>query len=619
MAQAGTGRSAPSSRPSCSAAVSWRWRERTSWPPTQSCCSAPFSSKFNLVETLVKAAPITFTGLAVAVAFRARFWNIGAEGQLLAGAMAAAFVGGRAGLPGWSLVPLMVLAGMAAGAFWALIPALLKTRYKVDDVVTTLLLNFIIFYAMMALLDGPWKDPLSGYPDSPDIRVDAEFPILLGGTRLHLGVLLALVAAPIVWFVMRRTTLGFNIRAVGESPTASRYAGLDIPVVIAATAALSGALAGLAGVGEVGGIHFQVMSGLSPGYGYTGNRHRHPGAAQSLGGDTRRLLLRRRHHRRRGDVEGDGRARLSRRRLSGRGADLHADRHPVHPVPPAGPEMTEILGEVLQVGFFAAILRIATPLILATLGEMFTERGGVLNLGIEGIMLLGSMTGFSTAYFTGSLWLGVLAAMATGAIAALLMGLLTVTLGLSQHVSGIGTTLLCTGLAFFFYRLIFGQPSVPPSVQAFRAVSVPLLSKIPFVGPVLFDQFALVYLALLLVPAAAFVLYRTPWGLSLRAVGENPRAADGAGVSVARTRYQGLVVSGMLMGAAGAYLSMAQFNAFTFGVISGPRLGLHRAGRLRPVESLEVSGRGTPYSLSSTRCSCACRRAASSSCPTRSS
>ena len=231
--------------------------------------------------------------------------------------------------------------------------------------------------------------------------------------------------------------------------------------------------------------------------------------------------------------------------------------------------MSEILGEIFQIGFFAAILRIATPLILATIGEMFTERGGVLNLGIEGIMVLGSMTGFTAAYYSGSLWLGILAAMATGALAALLMGFLTVTLGLSQHVSGIGTTLLCTGLAFFFYRLIFGQPSLPPNIEAFKAVPLPLLSKIPVLGPVLFEQFALVYLALLLVPAAAFVLYHTPWGLSLRAVGENPRAADGAGVSVAKMRYQALVVSGMLMGAAGAYLSMAQFNAFTFGVISG--------------------------------------------------
>lgn len=231
--------------------------------------------------------------------------------------------------------------------------------------------------------------------------------------------------------------------------------------------------------------------------------------------------------------------------------------------------MDDIWGQIFQIGFFAALLRIATPLILASLGEMFAERAGVLNLGIEGIMLLSAMTGFSTAFFTGSLWLGLLAAMATGMVMGALMGLLTVTLGLSQHVSGIGVTLLCTGFAFFFYRLIFGQPGVPPSIEAFATVKVPLLSDIPVIGAVLFDQFALVYIALLAVPVAAFVLFRTPWGLSLRAVGESPRAADSAGVNVALTRYRALILGGAFMGAAGAFLSMAQFNAFTFGVISG--------------------------------------------------
>jgi simple sugar transport system permease protein len=231
--------------------------------------------------------------------------------------------------------------------------------------------------------------------------------------------------------------------------------------------------------------------------------------------------------------------------------------------------MDEFLAQIFQVGFFAALIRIATPLILATIGELYAERSGVLNLGIEGTMLLGAMAGFSVGYFSGSLWLGVLAAMLAGMAMGLIMGLTTVTLGLSQHVSGIGVTLLATGLAFFFYRLIFGQPSVPPSVKPFQPVPLPLLSDIPFVGPVLFNQYALSYLALLLVPLTAFLLARTPWGLGLRTVGENPRAADAAGVNVAGMRYQALVISGALMGAAGAFLSMAQFNAFTFGVVSG--------------------------------------------------
>jgi general nucleoside transport system permease protein len=215
------------------------------------------------------------------------------------------------------------------------------------------------------------------------------------------------------------------------------------------------------------------------------------------------------------------------------------------------------------------VLRVATPLLLATLGELFSERGGVLNLGIEGIMLLGAMVGFTTAWFTGELWLGIAAAAAAGLVLGLLMGVLTVSLGLSQHVSGLGVTMLCTGLSFYFYRLIFGQPSQPPHVQPFATLALPGLADLPWLGPVLFNQFALVYLAFLLVPLAAFALYHTPWGLSLRTVGENPHAAVSAGVSVAWTRYQALMISGVLMAIAGAYLSLAQFNAFTFGVISG--------------------------------------------------
>jgi simple sugar transport system permease protein len=231
--------------------------------------------------------------------------------------------------------------------------------------------------------------------------------------------------------------------------------------------------------------------------------------------------------------------------------------------------VSEILDQVLQVGFFAAVIRVATPLLLATLGETFAERGGVLNLGIEGIMLFGAMIGFTTAWFSGELWLGIAAAATAGLGFGLLLGVLTVSLGLSQHVSGLGVTMLCTGLSFYLYRLIFGQPSQPPHVEPFATLALPGLSGLPWVGPVLFDQFALVYLAFLLVPLAAFVLYRTPWGLGLRTVGENPHAAVSAGVNVHSARYQGLMISGALMGVAGAYLSLAQFNAFTFGVVSG--------------------------------------------------
>lgn len=231
--------------------------------------------------------------------------------------------------------------------------------------------------------------------------------------------------------------------------------------------------------------------------------------------------------------------------------------------------MWSLIEQLFQVGFLAALIRIATPLLLATLGEMLTERAGVLNLGIEGIMLIGAMSGFSVAYFSGSLWLGVGAAVLTGMVMAALLALLTVTFGLSQHVSGIGVTLLSSGLAFYVYRLVFGQPSQPPSVTAFQPLPIPGLSDLPIIGPALFSQYALVYIAALLVPLMAFVINETPWGLSVRMVGENPLAADSAGISVAAHRWQAVVLGGGLMGAGGAFLSLAQFNAFTFGVING--------------------------------------------------
>ena len=228
-----------------------------------------FASIYDVEDTLVKAAPLLFTGLAVLVAFRAKFWNIGAEGQLMAGACAACFIGEREFLPAFALVPLMIVAAAIAGALWALLPALLKVKLKVDDVVTTLLLNFIMLYGVTALLEGPWRDPKSGYPNSPSIRSAAEFPTL-PFLNVHLGVLLALVAALVIWWMLARTTLGFKIRAVGHNPAAANYAGMKVGRMILIAALVSGALAGLAGAGEVGGVRFQVTSDLSSGYGYAG-------------------------------------------------------------------------------------------------------------------------------------------------------------------------------------------------------------------------------------------------------------------------------------------------------------------------------------------------------------
>ncbi|WP_374331390.1 ABC transporter permease [Aestuariivirga sp.] len=231
--------------------------------------TAAFGDTYAVTETLVRATPMIFTGLAVAVAFRAKFWNIGAEGQLLSGAVLSCMVGAIS-MPGALAMFLMFVAGSIGGALTALVPAVLRLKFKVDDVVSSLLLNSVILYGLMALIEGPWKDSLSGYPISPPIEDSANFPVFIEGTRLHLGVLAAFLAAPLVWFVIARTVFGFKIRATGENPEAARYGGIDTRRVIFTTALLSGGLAGLAGVCQVGGVHYQVMAEISPGYGYSG-------------------------------------------------------------------------------------------------------------------------------------------------------------------------------------------------------------------------------------------------------------------------------------------------------------------------------------------------------------
>jgi len=222
--------------------------------------------------------------------------------------------------------------------------------------------------------------------------------------------------------------------------------------------------------------------------------------------------------------------------------------------------------ETFLIGLIAATLRVATPLIFGTLGELISERAGVLNLGIEGTMFMGAFAGFAIAAKSGSLWVGLLGAVLAGMLAGLLMGLLTVRLGLSQHVSGLGMTLLLTGLALFLFRVVFGESSSQPKITPFPTLEP--FGNIPILGPIT-EQYALTYIAFLLIPVLWWLIYRTSFGLQIRAAGENPEAADAAGVNVFRTRYIALALAGGLMSAGGAFLSIAQLGSFTFGIING--------------------------------------------------
>jgi len=222
----------------------------------------------------------------------------------------------------------------------------------------------------------------------------------------------------------------------------------------------------------------------------------------------------------------------------------------------------DVLAIFSNADFWSAVLRIATPLIFGTLGALICERAGVLNLGIEGIMVAGAFAGWLAVYHGANLWIGVAAAALAGAVFGLLHAFLTVSLALSQHVSGLGITLLATSVSYYAYRVFFPNVSSPPTVKPFVE-----LSAIPI--PILASQTPLTWLALALVPVIAWILYWTPLGLALRMVGENPAAVEGQGIDVVRLRTGAVTAGSALMGVAGAFLTLSAFNAFYFNMVNG--------------------------------------------------
>jgi simple sugar transport system permease protein len=248
-----------------------------------------------------------------------------------------------------------------------------------------------------------------------------------------------------------------------------------------------------------------------------------------------------------------------------------------------------ILTSAFIVGLLQATLRTTTPLLLAALGELYSERSGVLNIGLEGIMLIGTLVGFLVSYFTGNAWLGVLAGSLAGSLIALIHAVLSVTMGVSQVVSGVGINILCVGLSMTIYRVVFGPSLIKaPMATGLQPVHLPVLSDLPVIGPVLFQQLPLVYIAFALAPITWFVLFRTELGLKIRAVGEHPLAAETVGVSVAGIRYFTVLLCGFLTGMAGTFLSLGLLNIF---------LDNMTAGRGWIALAVVILGRWSPFGI----------------------
>jgi general nucleoside transport system permease protein len=231
--------------------------------------------------------------------------------------------------------------------------------------------------------------------------------------------------------------------------------------------------------------------------------------------------------------------------------------------------MSVLFDILLTASFWAAAVRIASPLIFATMGELICERAGVLNLGIEGIMVIGAFSGWMAVYLGMGLWGGVAVAMLAGMLFGLLHATLTVPFGLSQHVVGLGVTLLASSTSYFAYRLILPEVTSPPKIEPFQPIEVPFLADIPLLGPALFAQTALTYAAFGVVLATAIILYRTPLGLALRAAGESPNAVAAQGLSVTGLRMVAVIVGSGLMAVGGAFLTLSAFSSFFFEMVNG--------------------------------------------------
>lgn len=232
-----------------------------------------FGSRLSITETLTRATPLILTGLTAATAFRARLWNIGGEGQFYLGALTVAGLGSSAGLhlPASVLIPSLMLAGAVAGMALLLLPLALRLRFGVDEVVTTLLLNFVVLLFVSMMIEGPFRDPMAfGWPQSVHVVPNATLPKLVKGTRLHIGLAVALLMSLVVWVIQNRSTFGLEARAAGLNPQAAAFAGVSLPGILVRVACLSGGLAGLAGAIEVLGLKGYVTTDLSPGFGYAG-------------------------------------------------------------------------------------------------------------------------------------------------------------------------------------------------------------------------------------------------------------------------------------------------------------------------------------------------------------
>lgn len=570
----------------------------------------------NPAEILVTAAPLILLAFSVLVAFRARFWNLGPHGQFIVGGLIAAYLGVQLRfLAPQLLIPMILALGWLGGAATCLVSWWLKVYRNQDEVLTTLLIWSAILQICAGLLTGPMRAPYTTYPQSAEIGANAKLPILVPGTRLHLGVLVPFIMLVALWFLMNRTILRSWIIAA-TSPRVAELEGYRLSRIYFWIAFISGGLAGLAGACEVTGILYYMTPFVGPNYGLIALAIAMLGGLDPLGaaiagiffsilinganamswntgvpsflsdliqaqtliiflilgalGSYRvRVMIGKRVKPARSTIrlrDGEGRRAprlmLSRQTLRALSYGLVA----LTALTVLGALMRGSYLEIVLSSILGLTLVSATPIIFAAMGEMLIEKTGVINLGILGIMIAGAGWGFMAAYFLDNILLGVLAAAAIGAALGLLHSFLAISLGSQQHISGIAVTFYAMNLTYFVHRVLVGSPLVEPTVPATPALRLGPLADLPIIGAA-FSQSPYVYAGAYLLPLILiFILRRTRWGLALRMVGENPKAADSSLIRVHATRYYAVLAGSALMAMGGAFYSLVDLRSFNLNV-----------------------------------------------------
>ena len=642
-----------------------------------------------ITGTIYTAGPLICAALGIALAFRAGLFNIGGQGQVIAGAMASGYVGFAWHLPIVIHLILALVAGVAGGAFWGFLVGFLKARSGAHEVITTIMLNYVALNGLAFLIQTHGiQNP--GNPEiSKPILGSARLPHLFGGDlQIDLGIVLALAAATGVWWLLTRSTLGFQLRSVGANPAAARAAGMSVSRITMTAMALSGALTGLAGtlLALGGATSYTITPQIDNNVGFDAITVALLGRNSPRGVLGAGLLL--------GALRAGAPTmqaqtgtppdivtviqalivifvaapRLTRAifRLKGRGRSalagvttnlvvtvsaVRATRYPRHLVTGISQVVLGLLGLVIfglgsrsrhqsifhfslpgakfdlgswsvqarpvvvllcllviaagvlrgldrLAGRWAAAIAIfgllasfmtwsiasdpsgmnlitllqgalfpsAIPLILGSLAGVIGERAGVVNVALEGQLLLGAFAASFVGSLTHSAWIGIIGGALAGVLVAALLSVLAIRYLVDQVIVGVVLNLFVLGITNFLFTEVFVQnpERYNSSTNYLHIVKIPVLGDIPVIGPVFFDGTLFLYFTYAAVLAVSFGLFQTRWGLRLRAVGEHPRAADTVGIKVLRTRYQAMLTGGVIAGLAGAFLVVGEGQGGTF-------------------------------------------------------